>query len=176
MGTHDGQRDLESRRVGPQWGDGTSRQQREFNFNAVTSEPDGASEAGSLVASHQATQTVCFPNSRSIGTIYVRDFRTIRWSRFADARGVVQLPGSKQLRLKINRVVYGPAGAHELLRDVDLNRFHEIEIRYPISSRDLMDGVLSGSDWVDRLFAEAEEETRRLLGTTAQIVIKRVGR
>ena len=119
-------------------------------------------------------RTISFPAGRKIGTLYVRDANSTEWSKLCKAEGTVQLPAGKVVRLKAGDLVFGPSDAQKLLEGIDLSQLDEIELGFPIASADMMDQALSGNQWLDVFMADAAAETRRLLNTTAKIVVETV--
>ncbi|MCY2986816.1 MAG: hypothetical protein NTY19_02995 [Planctomycetota bacterium] len=122
----------------------------------------------------EAFRTISFPDGRKIGTLYARDANSTKWSKLCKAEGAVQLPEGKMVRLEAGDMVFGPSDAQRLLEGIDLNQLDEIQLGFPIASADMMDQALSGNQWLDCLMADAAAETKRLLNTTAKIVVETV--
>ena len=117
-------------------------------------------------------RTISFPEDKSIGTIYSRPSGAKRWTRFAEARGQVLLDDGKEFRLKIARPVYGASAAAALLQTVNCDRFLEIEVSVPVSSKDYADQAVSGSRWIDALLIDTRNQLSDILCTTAHVILK----
>lgn len=116
--------------------------------------------------------TIIFPEDKSIGTIYSRKNGTKRWRRFAEAQGNVLLADGQEFRLKITSPVYGASAAATLLEKVNCDRFLEIEVSVPVSSKDYADQAISGSPWVDALITDTRNQLANILCTTANVILK----
>jgi hypothetical protein len=110
--------------------------------------------------------------SKQVGIIYRRESGKVRWRKWGEAKGNLELAHGFEYQLRITSLYFPLTSYIDLLKGVDLDAFVEVVIPQRVSSKDLMNDAVSGTYFIADFTKNQVARYTSGLKTSARISIK----